>query len=99
MSAPDPIVHAPVRLELLTILKSAKHADFVYLLHETGQTKGNLAAHLAKLEAAQYISVEKTYRGRVPLTRYRLTDTGRAALETYRHYLLGVLGALAPDPN
>ena len=76
-----------------------QHADFVYLLHETGLSKGNLAAHLAKLAAAQYVSVEKTYRGRVPLTRYRLTDAGREALGRYREYLLGVLGALSPNPS
>ena len=99
MNAPDALVHAPARLELLTILYVARHADFTYLLHETGLSKGNLAAHLAKLEAAAYISVEKTYRSRIPLTRYRLTDVGRGALQDYRQYLLRVLGALEPKPG
>lgn len=59
----------------MTLLKGARNA-FVYLLHETGLTKGNLATHLAKLEAADYLSVE-AYRGRVPLAHYR-GQRGRA---------------------
>lgn len=83
MRAPDPLVHAPARLELMTLLSAAASADFTYLLHEAGLTKGNLAAHLAKLKAAGYVSVEKTYRGRVPLTRYRITSAGQGALAAY----------------
>lgn len=95
MNAPDPVLHAPARLEVMTLLSGARSADFVYLLHETGLTKGNLATHLNKLEAAGYVSVEKTYRGRVPLTRYRITAAGRTALEGYRQHLVTVLERLS----
>jgi DNA-binding MarR family transcriptional regulator len=97
MKSPDPLIHAPARLELMTLLNAAATADFIYLLRETGLTKGNLAAHLAKLEAAGYVSIEKTYRGRVPLTRYRITPAGQGALRAYRQHLLGVMKRLEPS--
>lgn len=99
MKSPDPLIHAPARLEIMTLLNAAAAVDFIYLLRETGLTKGNLATHLAKLEAAGYLSAEKTYRGRVPLTRYRITPAGRAALEVYRCHLLGVLERLVPEAS
>lgn len=95
MNTPDPVIHAPARLAVMTLLKGARSADFVYLLHETGLTKGNLATHLAKLEAAGYLEVEKTYRGRVPLTLYRITEVGRGALRGYRQHLVAVLERLS----
>ncbi len=94
MNTPDPVIHAPARLAVMAILKGARSADFVYLLRETGLTKGNLATHLSKLEAAGYLEFEKTYRGRVPLTRYRITQAGRDALRSYRQHLLSVLERL-----
>jgi len=81
------LVHEPARLMILTILFAVEAADFLYLQNETGLTKGNLSSHLTKLEEAQYISIEKTYRGKIPLTLCRLTETGRTALEEYRSQL------------
>jgi DNA-binding PadR family transcriptional regulator len=39
---------------------------------------------LAKLEAASYVEIEKTYREKIPLTVCRLTAAGRKAFERYR---------------
>lgn len=89
----DRIVHEPARLSLLAQLYGAESADFLYLLRQTGLTKGNLSAHLRKLEDAGYVSVEKTFVNRLPLTVFRLTDGGRAAIETYRKQMLDVLRA------
>jgi DNA-binding MarR family transcriptional regulator len=80
----DRLIHEPARLALAAILSVVESADFLYLQRETGLTKGNLSSHLAKLEEAGYIAIEKTYRGRVPLTLVRLTDAGTAAYRTYR---------------
>lgn len=80
----DRIIHEPARLALVAILSVVESADFIYLQHETGLTKGNLSSHLTKLEEAGYVSIEKTYRGRVPLTLVRLTKAGAAAYKTYR---------------
>lgn len=83
----DRLIHEPARLMIMTILATAEAADFLYLARETGLTKGNLGAHLARLEAAGYVKIEKTYRGRVPRTICRLTDTGLAAYRAYRDAL------------
>jgi len=80
----DRMIHEPARLIIMTILNAVESADFLYLQRETGLTKGNLSAHLAKLEAAEYVSIEKTYKGKIPLTICRLTEAGRDAFGRYR---------------
>ena len=80
----DRLVHEPARLMIITILYAVESADFLFLQRETGLTKGNLSSHLAKLEEAGYLEIEKTYHGKIPLTVCRLTPTGRQAFEKYR---------------
>jgi DNA-binding MarR family transcriptional regulator len=91
MDEADRIIHEPARLTLMAILFGAKEVDFLYLLRETGLTKGNLSSHLAKLEETAYIGIEKTYRGKTPLTLIRLTPAGRAAFQRYRKRMNGLL--------
>jgi DNA-binding transcriptional ArsR family regulator len=83
----DRIIHEPARLLILTILSAVESADFLFLQRETGLTKGNLSAHLSKLEEAGYIKVEKTFKGKLPLTICKLTPNGRRAFEGYRRQL------------
>ena len=87
LSDVDRIIHEPSRSVILAVLAAAESADFLYLQRETGLTKGNLSVHLTKLEEAGYITIEKTYRGKIPLTLCRITDGGRAAFENYRKQL------------
>lgn len=83
----DRLIHEPARLLIVTILAAVEKADFLYLLHETGLTKGNLSTHLSKLEGAGYIAIEKTFRGKIPQTLISLTQEGREAFELYREQL------------
>jgi DNA-binding transcriptional ArsR family regulator len=92
MSDLDRVIHEPGRLLIVALLHGVKEADFLYLLRESELTKGNLSSHLAKLEQAGYVEIEKTYRGKVPLTITRLTKAGRTAFEDYRKSLSGLLG-------
>lgn len=78
------VIHEPGRLAIVALLSAVEEADFLYLLNETGLTKGNLSSHLSKLEAAGYVKIEKTYRQKIPLTICRLTATGRTAFQRYR---------------
>ncbi len=94
MNDVDRIIHEPARLMILALLSGAKEADFLFLLRETGLTKGNLSNHLAKLEGAEYVEIEKTFRGKIPLTVVRLTASGRAALQRYRKTINGLLRRL-----
>ncbi len=83
----DRLIHEPSRSLILAILAAVESADFLYLQRESGLTKGNLSAHLSKLEQAGYVSIEKTYRGKIPFTLCRLTGGGRAAFDLYRKQL------------
>lgn len=83
----DRFLHEPSRSVILTVLSAVDEADFVYLQNETGLTKGNLSVHLSKLEEAGYIRIEKTYRGKVPLTVCRITPAGQKAIADYRQQL------------
>lgn len=79
----DRVIHEPARLMIVTVLYAVTEADFLYLQNECGLTQGNLSSHLAKLEQAKYVTVEKTFKGKYPLTICRLTAKGRKAFEDY----------------
>ena len=83
----DRLIHEPARLLIVTILASVASADFLFLQRETGLTKGNLSAHLSKLEEAGYVQIEKTFKGKLPLTICKLTGAGKSALKAYRQQL------------
>lgn len=83
----DRLIHEPSRSVILAVLSSVQRADFIYLQRETGLTKGNLTVHLSKLEAAGYIKIEKTYRGKLPLTLCSMTEEGSMAFDNYRKQL------------
>ena len=79
----DPVVHGKMRLAVLSLLSGVDEAEFTWLREKTGSTDGNLGAHLLKLEEAGYVAVEKKFVARKPVTLYRMTESGRAALERY----------------
>ena len=83
----DRLIHEPARLLIVTILSTVASADFLFLQRETGLTKGNLSAHLSKLEEASYVKIEKTFKGKLPLTVCSLTSTGQKALAQYRRQM------------
>jgi DNA-binding PadR family transcriptional regulator len=83
----DRVIHEPARLLIVTILSTVEQADFLFLLHETGLTKGNLSSHLSRLEKSGYVMIEKTYKGKLPMTLCRLTDEGMEAFQQYRQQL------------
>ncbi len=83
----DRVVHEPARLAIMAVLYSVEGADFLYLLHATGLTKGNLSSHLMRLEEAGYVQIQKSFRGKVPQTACALTPAGREAFQIYRQRL------------
>ena len=87
LSDVDRLIHEPSRSIILAILDAVESADFLYLQRETGLTKGNLSVHLSKLEEAGYVNIEKTYRGKIPLTLCRMTEKGCEAFDAYRNQL------------
>ena len=87
----DRTVHEPARLAVLLLLSVVEKADFLYILDETGMSKGNLSSHMAKLEDAGFIDVEKVFLEKIPRTVYQLTEVGLGALEAHREVLLEAL--------
>ncbi len=110
LSSLDRLIHEPARLAILTALGACRGADFVYLQSLTGLTRGNLSGHLAKLEQAGLVVIQKGFKGKVPHTEIQLTDRGRdmigrhwQRLEELRHAAerwkpLGELRAAPDDP-
>jgi DNA-binding transcriptional ArsR family regulator len=87
----DRLLHEPARLTIMLILYGVSEADFLYLQREGGFTQGNLSGHLAKLEEAGYVEIEKKFKGKVPLTVCRLTGLGKAALSAYSQRIVALL--------
>jgi len=93
LSGLDRVIHEPARLMLVALLSSVESADFLFLLKESSLTKGNLSVHLSRLEEAGYLQTEKTFRGKIPHTEYRLTSKGKSAFEQYRKSLGSIFNA------
>lgn len=94
MSGFDELIHQPVRLRIMSALASIKcgeQLDFSYLRDLLRATDGNLGAHLAKLEKADYVRLDKTFVNRKPRTFVGLTDLGRLAFANHVSALEAVL--------
>lgn len=92
----DRIIHSPARLMVMTYLYVVESADFVFLMQLTGLTWGNLSTHLARLEEAGYVTIEKGYKGKKPSTTISMTVAGREAFKAYKNGMQAVLNEL-PD--
>lgn len=79
----DPLLHSQLRLGVMSLLISVESADFTWLREKTNSTAGNLSVQLDKLSEAAYISIEKSFKGKKPLTTCRITKKGIKAFEEY----------------
>jgi DNA-binding MarR family transcriptional regulator len=79
----DPLLHSQLRLAVMSLLISVETAEFTFLKEKTNSTAGNLSVQLDKLSEAGYISVEKSFKGKKPLTTCRVTKKGIKAFEDY----------------
>jgi DNA-binding MarR family transcriptional regulator len=86
----DRVIHEPARLLIITMLYPVASMDFLRLNKVLGYTQGNLSSHLAKLEAAGYVALDKKFKGKYPMTVCSLTKKGRAALANYAEKLKSV---------
>lgn len=67
----------------MSLLISVEEAEFTFLREKTKSTAGNLSVQLDKLEKAGYIGIEKSFKGKRPLTTCKITKTGLKAFEEY----------------
>ena len=88
----DPLLHSQLRLGIMSLLMSVDSAEFTYLKEKTNSTAGNLSVQLDKLSEAGYITVEKSFRGKKPLTTCKVTKQGLKAFEEYVNALKQYIG-------
>ena len=83
----DGVIHSRIRLAVMSVLAGVEQAEFTFLKKTVNTTDGNLSKHLQKLEEAGYVSVDKKFVNRKPLSSYRLTEKGREAFKMYIEHL------------
>ena len=89
----DRLIHERMRLGIVSALAVNDTLSFNDLKRLMSTTDGNLSVHARKLEEAEYISCTKSFEGRVPKTEYRLTASGRRALERYLDHMEALIQA------
>lgn len=93
----DEVIHGRLRLGIMAYLADVEVADFTELKTVLDATQGNLSIHLRKLEEAGYVSIDKSFLGRKPLTRARMTDAGRVAFAAYITAIGKLVAGQGPD--
>lgn len=92
-AALERLIHERLRLGIVSALAVNEKLTFNDLKQTLKTTDGNLSVHARKLEEAAYIACEKYFDGRTPKTVYRLTVTGRHALERYLSHMESIIHA------
>jgi DNA-binding HxlR family transcriptional regulator len=90
----DRLIHERIRLGIVSALAVNESLSFNELKGLMKTTDGNLSVHARKLEEAAYVVCQKSFDGRVPRTEYRLTATGRRALERYLDHMAALIKAM-----
>jgi DNA-binding MarR family transcriptional regulator len=83
----DKVIHERMRLGIISALAANESLSFTELKNLLNTTDGNISVHARKLEDAGYLECLKSFNGRVPLTEYKITQTGRDALGRYLNHM------------
>jgi DNA-binding HxlR family transcriptional regulator len=89
----DRLIHERIRLGIVSALAVNRSLTFNELKALLKTTDGNLSVHARRLEEADYILCTKSFDGRLPKTEYRLTASGRRALERYLNHMEALIRA------
>ena len=89
----DRLIHERTRLAIISALAVNETMTFNDLKALLNTTDGNLSVHARKLEEAEYIVCTKSFEGRIPKTEYKVTPTGRKALERYLNHMEALIQA------
>ena len=87
----DDLIHSRIRLSILALLVTRIKASFTEIKNQVGASDGNLSIHIRKLEQAEYVSVNKKFINRKPLSMYTITDKGRSAFNHYIEHIESLL--------
>jgi DNA-binding MarR family transcriptional regulator len=83
----DRLIHERMRLGIVSALAANESLTFNNLKGLMSTTDGNLSVHARKLEDGGYIACTKSFEGRLPKTEYKITASGRRALENYLNHM------------
>ena len=89
----DRLIHEKTRLAIVSALAVNASLTFNELKAILKTTDGNVSVHTRKLEEANYLTMKKSFEGRVPRTEYSLTAAGRRALERYLDHMEALIRA------
>jgi DNA-binding transcriptional ArsR family regulator len=92
----DPLLHSQLRLAIISLLVTVEEAEFSFIKEKTNASAGNISVQLEKLQEAKYIKIEKTFKGKYPLTKCSITKKGVKAFEDYVKILQQYI---KPDKN
>lgn len=87
----DPLLHSQLRLAVISLLMGVESAEFTFIKEKTEATAGNLSVQLDKLSQAGYIDIEKSFKGKKPVTTCKITKAGLTAFELYVNALKGYI--------
>jgi DNA-binding HxlR family transcriptional regulator len=90
----DRIIHERMRLGIISALAANEKLSFNELKKLLDTSDGNISVHARKLEDAGYITMKKSFAGRVPLTEYKITSSGRKALVQYLDHMEALIKAM-----
>jgi DNA-binding HxlR family transcriptional regulator len=81
-----------IRLAIISsLIGGAK--SFIELRAITGASDGNLSVHLTKLEADGYLTSDKSFQQKKPISSYAITEKGREEFTAYVALLEEILHA------
>lgn len=90
----DKVIHERMRLGIISALAANEKLSFTELKKLLDTTDGNISVHARKLEDAGYVTLEKSFKGRMPLTEYKITKDGRKALTRYLDHMEALIRAM-----
>jgi DNA-binding transcriptional ArsR family regulator len=90
----DKVIHERMRLGIVGALAANNKLSFTDLKNLLNSTDGNISVHARKLEEAGYVTCEKSFKGRMPLTEYAITNDGKRALERYLNHMEALINAM-----
>ncbi len=90
----DKVIHERMRLGIISSLAANEKLSFTELKNLLNTTDGNISVHARKLEDAGYVTCEKSFKGRMPLTEYAFTREGRGALKRYLDHMEALIKAM-----
>jgi DNA-binding MarR family transcriptional regulator len=90
----DRIIHERMRLGIISALAANDKLSFGELKKLLNTTDGNISVHARRLEEAGYVAMQKSFKGRVPLTEYAITKEGKKALERYLNHMEALIKAM-----